>query len=188
MQRDVYITDEERIKCRRVAKAYAEIDDEKVKVIEIGRFGFLRLLYYKYPYGFDDVITYFDSRELFEDLWQDWLYDQLQKIAEENPVLMELDDDELFETLPEEKKKELLDKRVYFAERSRLVPPEGDGDKELEADRGMDFNLFKDRIFEFLNGDDLKGIVDIDTDDLNDTFIVTMISGRMFEVQCREVG
>lgn len=101
---------------------------------------------------------------------------------------MELDDDELFETLPEEKKKELLDKRVYFAERSRLVPPEGDGDKELEADQGMDLNLFKDRIFEFLNGDDLKGIVDIDTDDLNDTFIVTMISGRMFEIQCREVG
>lgn len=65
---------------------------------------------------------------------------------------------------------------------------EGDGDKALEADRGMDLKLFKDRIFEFLNGDDLKGIVDIDTDDLNDTFIVTMISGRMFEVQCREVG
>ena len=36
--------------------------------------------------------------------------------------------------------------------------------------------------------DDLKGIVDIETDDLNDTFIVTMISGRMFEVQCREIG
>ena len=157
MQRDVYITDEERIKCRRVARAYAEIDDEKVKVIEIGRFGFLRLLYYKYPYGFDDAITYFDSKELFEEL-------------------------------PEDKKKELLDKRVYFAERSRLVPVEGDGDKALEADRGMDLKLFKDRIFEFLNGDDLKGIVDIDTDDLNDTFIVTMISGRMFEVQCREVG
>ncbi len=188
MQRDVYITDEERIKCRRVARAYAEIDDEKVKVIEIGRFGFLRLLYYKYPYGFDDAITYFDSKELFEDLWQDWLYDQLQKIAKDNPVLMELDDDELFEELPEDKKKELLDKRVYFAERSRLVPVEGDGDKALEADRGMDLKLFKDRIFEFLNGDDLKGIVDIDTDDLNDTFIVTMISGRMFEVQCREVG
>lgn len=105
MQRDVYITDEERIKCRRVARAYAEIDDEKVKVIEIGRFGFLRLLYYKYPYGFDDAITYFDSKELFEDLWQDWLYDQLQKIAKDNPVLMELDDDELFEELPEDKKK-----------------------------------------------------------------------------------
>ena len=101
---------------------------------------------------------------------------------------MELDDDELFEKLSEDKKKELLDMREYFAKRSRLVPSDGDGDQELKANRGVDLNLFKDRIFEFLNGDDLKGIVDIETDDLNDTFIVTMISGRMFEVQCREVG
>ncbi|MDE6990841.1 MAG: hypothetical protein K2P42_09315, partial [Lachnospiraceae bacterium] len=139
----------------------------------------------KYPYGFDDAITYFDSGELFEDLWQDWLYDQLQKIADGNPVLMELDDDVLFEGLSEDKKKELLDMRAYFAERSRLVPAGDDGDKE--ADRGMDLNLFKDRLFEFLSGDDFRGIVDIEADDLNDMFTVTMISGRMFEVQCREV-
>lgn len=187
MKRDVYITDEERIKCRRVARAYADIDDEKVKVIEIGRFGFLRLLYYKYPYGFDDAITYFDSRQLFEDLWQDWLCDQLQKIAENNPVLMELDDEELFERLPEDKKKELLDKRTYFAERSRLTLEEVGDSMETKVDRGMDLNMFKDSIFEFLNGDDLRDIVDIEADDLNNTFIVTMISGRIFEVQCREI-
>lgn len=51
----------------------------------------------------------------------------------------------------------------------------------------MDLNMFKNRILEFLNSDDLKGIVDIETDDLNDTFIITMINGRMFEIQCREV-
>lgn len=89
------------------------------------------MLYYKYPYGFDDVITYSDSRQLFEDLWEDWLCDQLQKIAEDNPILMELDD-ELFEELSEDKKKELLDKRAYFEERSRLVQAEGDKDKELK--------------------------------------------------------
>ena len=47
--------------------------------------------------------------------------------------------------------------------------------------------MFKDSIFEFLNGDDLRDIVDIEADDLNNTFIVTMISGRIFEVQCREI-
>lgn len=133
------------------------------------------------------MITYSDSRQLFEDLWEDWLCDQLQKIAEDNPILMELDD-ELFEELSEDKKKELLDKRAYFEERSRLVQAEGDKDKEPEADWGMDLNMFKNRILEFLNSDDLKGIVDIETDDLNDTFIITMINGRMFEIQCREVG
>lgn len=57
----------------------------------------------------------------------------------------------------------------------------------LSEDKKKDLNLLKDRLFEFLSGDDFRGIVDIEADDLNDMFTVTMISGRMFEVQCREV-
>lgn len=57
----------------------------------------------------------------------------------------------------------------------------------LSEDKKKELNLFKDRLFEFLSGDDFRGIVDIEADDLNDMFTVTMISGRMFEVQCREV-
>ena len=72
MEKKEYISEEERKKCRRVAEVFAELDEEKVSVVEIGRFGFLRLLYYQYPYGFDDAISYCDSKELFEDLWYDW--------------------------------------------------------------------------------------------------------------------
>ena len=111
MEKKEYISEEERKKCRRVAEAFAELDEEKVSVVEIGRFGFLRLLYYQYPYGFDDAISYCDSKELFEDLWYDWLYEHLQKIADENPALLELDYEDMLTELPEEKQKEFEDKR-----------------------------------------------------------------------------
>lgn len=40
---------------------------------------------------FDDAISYCDSQELFDDLWYDWLYEYLEKIAGGNPVLLELE-------------------------------------------------------------------------------------------------
>lgn len=120
MEKKEYISEEERKKCRRVAEVFAELDEEKVSVVEIGRFGFLRLLYYQYPYGFDDAISYCDSKELFEDLWYDWLYEHLQKIADENPALLELDYEEMLTELPKEKQKEFEDKRKEFAEKAGI--------------------------------------------------------------------
>ena len=121
MEKKEYISEEEREKCRRVAEVFAELDEEKVSVVEIGRFGFLRLLYYQYPYGFDDAISYCDSRELFEDLWYDWLYEHLQKIADENPALLELDYEDMLTELPEEKQKEFEDKRKEFAQKAGIT-------------------------------------------------------------------
>ncbi len=62
----MYISDEEREKCRKVVNAYTEeLDDVDVMVVEAGRYGFLKLLYYRVPYGFDDAVTYTDSLTLF---------------------------------------------------------------------------------------------------------------------------
>lgn len=121
MEKKEYISEEEREKCRKVVEVFAELDEEKVSVVEIGRFGFIRLIYYQYPYGFDDVISYCDSRELFEDLWYDWLYEHLQKITDENPALLELDYEDMLTELPEEKQKEFEDKRKEFAEKAGIT-------------------------------------------------------------------
>ena len=59
MEKKVYITKEEQEKCRRVAEAFAELYGlENILVMDAGRYGFVKLQYYKEPQGFDDVITF----------------------------------------------------------------------------------------------------------------------------------
>ena len=90
-------------------------------VADAGRFGFVRLMYYDEAYGFDKAVCYTDSATLFNDLWKDWLNGQLFQIALKNPPLMDLEYEDIFRTLPEEKQKELMSKRQYFAKRSGIT-------------------------------------------------------------------
>ncbi|MDE6221390.1 MAG: hypothetical protein K2G51_13365 [Lachnospiraceae bacterium] len=123
MNNQKYITDEEHMKCRKVADAFVELDNEDIDIVvaDAGRYGFVRLLYYDESYGFDKAVCYTDSTTLFNDLWKDWLHEQLFQIALENPPLMDLDYEEIFQTLPEEKQKELLNKRHDFAQKSGIT-------------------------------------------------------------------
>ena len=90
MEKKVYITKEEQEKCRRVAEAFAELYGlENILVMDAGRYGFVKLQYYKEPQGFDDVITFTDSQSMFENLWQEWLDTKLYLMAKGTP-LMEL--------------------------------------------------------------------------------------------------
>ena len=61
-----YITDIERERCKKVAAAYAELYElESILVLDVGRYGFVKLQYYTPEYGFNDVITYTDSESMF---------------------------------------------------------------------------------------------------------------------------
>ena len=61
-----YITDIERERCKKVAAAYAELYElENILVLDVGRYGFVKLQYYTPEYGFNDVITYTDSESMF---------------------------------------------------------------------------------------------------------------------------
>ena len=114
MEKKTYITEAERKKCRRVADAFAELEDADVVVVDAGRYGFVKLQYYTPPIGFENDFTFTDSRELFEDLWQEWLNMQLYWIAEGTPLLEE-GYDGIFKSLPEEKKNELMGRKQAFA-------------------------------------------------------------------------
>lgn len=119
MKRKAYITDEEREKCRRVAEAFAELYElVDTVVVDAGRYGFIKLQYYKYPGGFDSMVSYTDSREMFEDLWQDWFDEQVISQAIGTP-LEELNYEDIFKCLPERKQVEIMEKRNYFEEKSR---------------------------------------------------------------------
>lgn len=123
MNHKIYITDEERRKCRKVADAFAELGnkDTAVVVTDAGRYGFVRLSYYDELYGFGKAVCYTDSMALFDDLWKDWLNEQLFQIALENPPLMDLDYEDIFKTLPKEKQKTLMGRRHYFAQKSGIT-------------------------------------------------------------------
>lgn len=115
-----YISEEEHEKCKRVVSAYEkELDDVEVTVVDAGRFGFVKLIYYKFPYGFDDAIAYTDSLELFLDLWDEWLEAQLSALTKGTPMA-ELDYEDMFKCLSKEKQEELMAKREYFAEKAGI--------------------------------------------------------------------
>lgn len=59
--KEIYITDSEREKCRKVANAFAELYEiENILVVDAGRYGFVKLQYYRPPQGFEDAITFND--------------------------------------------------------------------------------------------------------------------------------
>ena len=54
--KEKYITDGEREKCRKVADAFAELYEiENILVVDAGRYGFVKLQYYRPPQGFEDT-------------------------------------------------------------------------------------------------------------------------------------
>ena len=84
-----------------------------ILVVDAGRYGFVKLQYYRPPQGFEDAITFTDSRSMFENLWEEWFDTQLFLLAKGTPMA-EMGYSEIFECLPKEKQKELIDKKAEF--------------------------------------------------------------------------
>ena len=107
-----------------MADAFRELYElTDVVVVDAGKYGFVKLQYYKPPAGFDSLVTYTDSQVMFDDLWEDWLYNQPLTSVLGTPIA-EFEYEDIFKCLPEEKQKELMAKRIYFKERSEGKPGE----------------------------------------------------------------
>lgn len=120
-EKQVYISEEERKKCRKVLNAFAEeIEKSNMLVVEAGRYGFVKLQYYRPPYGFDDAITFNNSQFLFNDLWEEWLYTQLNTLSKDTPMA-HMDYEEMFKCLSQSKQDELMAQREYFAKKAELT-------------------------------------------------------------------
>ena len=113
--KEIYITDDEREKCRKVADAFAEMYEiENILVVDVGRYGFVKLQYYRPPQGFEDAITFTDSRSMFENLWEEWFDTQLFLLAKGTPMAG-MGYHEIFRCLPKEKQEELMNRKAGFA-------------------------------------------------------------------------
>ena len=115
MEKKSYITVEEQKKCRKVADAFAELEDVDIVVVDAGRYGFVKLQYYTPPTGFENDFTFTNSIKLFDDLWEEWLHTQLIMLAKEMKI-DDVDYDDIFKRLPEEKQNELMGRKQIFAE------------------------------------------------------------------------
>ena len=115
MDKKAYITEKEREKCWRVVDAFAELEDVDVVVVDVGRYGFVKLQYYTPPTGFENDFTFTDSQALFNDLWEEWLHTQLIMLARKMKI-EDIDYDDIFRQLPEEKQNELMGRKRHFAE------------------------------------------------------------------------
>ena len=111
---EIYITEEQRAKCRKVADVFAELYElTDVMVADAGRFGFVRLQWFSEGEGFDSAMAFSDSEELFEELWRIWYeYEVLTPVL--GTPLAELDYDEIFQTLSKDRQEEISKKRDYF--------------------------------------------------------------------------
>jgi len=123
MEKTVYITEEEREKCRKVIDAFAElyeIEDEDILLVDVGRYGFVKLQCYTQSYGFEELDTYTDSHSLFEGLWEEWLSLNVFLLAREMQLADVLYDD-LFNNLPKEKQSELIGRKDYFVKKAGIT-------------------------------------------------------------------
>ncbi len=60
---------------------------KNIVVLDVGRYGFVKLQYYKPPQGFEDAVTFTDSVALLEDLREEWLNTKLYLLAKGTPIL-----------------------------------------------------------------------------------------------------
>ena len=120
MEKKIYITEEEREKCQKVADAFADLYEmADIVVFDVGRYGFVMLKYYTPPHGFEEDATYTDSRSLFDALWQEWLHTTLYLTAKET----QLDDifyEEVFNCLSKEKQSAIIGRKSDFAQKAEI--------------------------------------------------------------------
>ena len=118
--KETYITEDEQLKCQKIANAFIELYEiENILVRDAGRYGVVKLQYYRPPQGFEDVITFTDSRSMFENLWQEWFDTKLFLLAKDTPM-EGMGYSEIFQCLSEQEKRALTDRKAYFAKAAEM--------------------------------------------------------------------
>ena len=116
----IYITEEEKKNCQKVADAFSELYDcSDMIVVNAEKYGFAKLQYYVCPDYFEEVTLYTNSQKLFSVLWKEWFHIQLLKLVK-GTLIEDMELKDMFSYLSKEKQKELLQKKLYFAEKTGI--------------------------------------------------------------------
>lgn len=124
MEKQLYITDEERKRYKKVADAYStELEIDDIVVLNVGRYGYVMLQYNPITIEIDAAIAFTDSKEMFEFLWDQWFITHLIRLSEELDMA-EIEYENIFDLLPHEVQHELFEKKRYFAEKAEIAAEE----------------------------------------------------------------
>lgn len=116
MKQQIYITDQEKEKCRKVIAAFSEFFQQTdILALDTGKYGVALLKYFNGD-GFDYIETYINSEALFDALWQEWLKDKLMTLCISTP-LIDLEYEKMFDGLPAKQQNEIRDARESFKSR-----------------------------------------------------------------------
>lgn len=129
MTQQTFITDQERSACQRVANAFASLYDQiDIVVKDAGKYGFVKLYCFEPGYGFDKMTTFTNSKDLFDNLWQEWWHEKVFALAIGTPLL-ELDYPDILRALPKKKQRKIMGKKAYFKKKCRKYNDKGDLDE-----------------------------------------------------------
>ena len=110
-------------KCRKVIDAFTElyeVEDEDMVVVDVVRYGFVKLQCYTPSYGFEELDTYTDSHSLFEGVWKEWLNINLFLIPREKQLDDNIVGEEIFNCLSKEKQSEFIGRKIDFARKAGI--------------------------------------------------------------------
>jgi ribonuclease HI len=103
-----------------VVDAFVELYElEDMVVLDAGKYGFVKLQDYTNRNGFDNVVTYTDSKLLFDDLWHTWLDAKMYLIAKDSTVIEKVYT-EVYNRLVQEQKDEVMAKKDEFAKKAGI--------------------------------------------------------------------
>ena len=120
MNKQIYITEEERENAKRLPMPFwKSIRKMMCWWWTPEGFGFVKLQNYMLNEGFDSVTTYTDSRDMLEDLWQEWLITQLFALSKGTPM-EDFTQEELLKILPTKKQKEFAYKKICFMNKAAI--------------------------------------------------------------------
>ena len=109
---------EDHDKCKKVAEVFQELYDVlgDTCVLDAGEFGFVYLTYYREQKScFDRNKVYRNAEELFEALWDEWLYSEVMQ-----PVYGTEEATKAIRKLPDERKQEYAVRKQQFMDQAEL--------------------------------------------------------------------
>lgn len=119
-KKQIYIIEEEMKNCQKVIAAFTDLfETEDLIVLDAGRYGFVKLQFFKFPFGFDSIFSFYDSKSLFDELWKEWLYSQLLAFAADTPM-ENMDYPDIMRCLPSDTRQELLNQQILFAQKTGI--------------------------------------------------------------------
>lgn len=114
-----YISSEEKKRCKILADIFYDslAKDEQI-ICDAGKYGFAMLTYYKPPTGFDDIMIFTDSQEMYDTLLHEWYITLIMDLAK-TMNMSDLDIDDFYAHLSDKQKAALKQQRQQFIAKAK---------------------------------------------------------------------